>query len=89
MVPETTLDSLKLYVDEGFHPGGFLEAVLSNDLFKAVQMADSENCVALVELVKYIYQNTPIAAQGSKEKVYQWIAEGGLRGRQKATVYEG
>ena len=42
-IPEHTKGALDRYVDHGLEPGGFLTAVLTNDLFGAVARADSEN----------------------------------------------
>lgn len=73
MIPENTKESLHLYVNSGLRPGHFLEAVLSNDLFGAVSHADSQNSAALVEIVRYVYNELPTGAYGSHEKIRAWI----------------
>lgn len=64
-IPEHTKMALRMYVEEGYMPGGFLTAVLCNDLFRAVDHADSENAAALVQIVKFIYNRVPSNAWGS------------------------
>ena len=49
MIPAHTKAALDRYVNDRLLPGGFLTAVLSNDLFGAVGSADSENLAALPE----------------------------------------
>jgi hypothetical protein len=76
MIPEHTQAALNRYVEHKIIPGGFLMAVLSNDLFGAVAQADSENLAALPEIVKYIYNNIPSNAWGTREQVWQYVESG-------------
>lgn len=73
MIPDSTMVSLEMYAQDGYQPGSFLTAVLSNDLFGAVAHGDNENLVALPELVRYIFNNLPSGIVGSKERVRLWI----------------
>lgn len=72
-VPIHTLDALKRYVEHGIPPGGFLIAVLSNDLKRAFSRADDINIANMYAIVKYIYNNIPSKAWGSPERVSEWI----------------
>jgi hypothetical protein len=72
-IPTRTIDAINGYVNEGRSVGGFLWAVLSNDLQGAVGRADLENLDALVAIVRYVYNEIPADAWGSEEKVKQWI----------------
>lgn len=63
-LPATTEHALRLYIDEGIRPGGFLCAVLNDQLFRAVSQADSENRAALADIVKFIYNRCPQACWG-------------------------
>ena len=54
-------------------PGGFLLAVLQNDLIAAVGKADSENRGRLAEIVAWVYNNVPSCCYGSKAKVEAWL----------------
>lgn len=71
-VPAHTQAALMRYVNQGFMPGGFLTAVITNDLFGAVSRADEMNIQALPEIVKFIYNEIPMAAVGSTEKMDKW-----------------
>lgn len=70
---ETIKHSLKLYVEKKIPTGGFLEAVLSNDLCDAIGRADAENARQLKEIVVYIYNEIPSTCWGSREKVKKWL----------------
>lgn len=66
-------ESLKSYIENRIPTGGFLHAVLSNDLMKAFQKADMRNRYQLFEIVEYIYNNLPINSYGSPEQVDKWL----------------
>ena len=52
--------------------GGFLAAVLTNDLFGALGRADADNRAALFTICDYVYNELPSICWGSKEKVAAW-----------------
>lgn len=66
-LPWHTEGALQRYVEQGLFPGGFLTAVLCNDLFGAVARADESNLAALPEIVKFVYNQVPADAWGSAE----------------------
>lgn len=72
-IPQSTLESLDLYVNQRISGGGFLDAVLSNNLKDAVSRSDDKNQEGLCQIVKYIYNNAPMSCWGSKEKVDNWL----------------
>lgn len=74
------LDSLDAWAKEGRPTGGFLKAVLENDLKGALGKADLENRRAIFEIVKYIYNELPIECWGNEDKVKRWqgLNNGGL-----------
>lgn len=72
-IPAHTKTALDKYVNNKFAPGGFLWAVLSNDLFGAVGRADSMNKYALPEIIAYIYNYLPSDCWGSEKKVNDWL----------------
>jgi|TARA_Y100000310_G_scaffold219808_1_gene221234 hypothetical protein len=74
VVPIHTLDALERYIRDRLPPGGFLTAVLSNDLVGAFGAADSTNVEAMKEIIVFIYNRIPSSSWGSKEKVNAWIA---------------
>lgn len=73
MIPEHTLAALDRYVNHRLQPGGFLTAVLSNDLFSAVGRADSQNKPVLAEICQYIYDEVPSNAWGSYDVVRKYL----------------
>ena len=68
-IPEHTENAIERYVNERIPPGGFLTAVLSNDLAGAVARADMYNREALSDIVQYIYNRVPASAWGSPKAV--------------------
>jgi hypothetical protein len=76
-LPFHMIDSLIRYIENGEHLGGFLTAILCNDLFKAVSRADEQNLSLLPLYVRYIYNELPIASYGTLEKVKAWMKENG------------
>lgn len=79
-VPEHLRDGLRSYILQGLPPGGFLSAVLEHDLFQSFARADDESRAGLFGLVSWIYNHAPGGCHGNREKVTEWITEGGLRG---------
>jgi len=73
MLPQDIKASIDRYVDTGTPTGDFLQAVLSNDLFKAVQYADSTNIHCLHSITCYIYNTCPKKCHGSIEIVRDWL----------------
>jgi hypothetical protein len=70
----------RAYVERGFPQGGFLTAVLSNDLVGAFSSADSVNAWAMQDWATWLYNDAPEQCHGSPEKVQAWIGRGGLQG---------
>lgn len=66
-------ESLIRYRDKHCPTGGFLRAVLENDLMMAVSKADLPNLGALHHIVAWIYNYMPRMAHGSPEKVERWL----------------
>lgn len=69
LIPHKTLTRLWDYAMEGVPMGGFLQAVMRNDLFQAVGRADSFNKVALPQICKLIYNQFPMSMRNYDE----WI----------------
>lgn len=72
-IPDLTKNAINLYIEKGIMPGSFLYAVLTNNLFDAVGSADSYNMIELPNIVKFIYNEVPSSAWGSKDKVTTWV----------------
>jgi hypothetical protein len=75
---------LRDYIEHGHETGGFLYAVLSNDLKMAVRQADDHNRTQLHNYVTFLYRHAPLQCWGSPERVAAWIERGGLNGKQAA-----
>lgn len=78
MIPNMNLinlhikESLDDWAKNGHQPGGFLSAVLENNLFEACARADSTALDNLPHIVQYIYNALPVGCWGSKEKMKVW-----------------
>ena len=64
--------SLWNWIERGAEPGGFLTAVLSNDLAKAVDKADDRNVELIPNFVKLLHNFAPAGCWGSETKVGNW-----------------
>ena len=74
LVPERVIDSLDLYLRGGITPGGFLTAVLENNLKEAVNLADTSNLLLLPAIVRYVHRHVPSEAWGSQSIVERWLS---------------
>lgn len=72
-IPERIMSNLLYYVKGEEFPGGFLYAVLCNDLFRAVGCADKEMKTLIPLLVHYIHWEVPSGCHGSPEIVKAWM----------------
>lgn len=78
--PAAFLQSLKMYADHHLSTGGFLHAVLENDLAAAVNRSDPESLEALRSIVGVAYNFLPAACWGSRAKVAAWLTKDRARG---------
>jgi len=74
-LPEHCRGGFLRYLRYGIEPGGFLLAVLANNLREAVGRADETNKRALADYVFVLYNYAPSAAWGSPERVEAWITK--------------
>jgi hypothetical protein len=72
-----TKQGLDRYANERIPTGGFLRAVLENDLRGACERADDENAHDLYEIVRYCYNRIPAVCWGSPESVKKWLERKG------------
>lgn len=70
---EDDLAPLKMYIEDGIEPGGFLSAVLQNNLCEAAGRADLYNRRRLFEYVQWLYNDAPANCWGSPEKVQAYL----------------
>jgi len=69
----TTKEGIDRFAEHGQRPGGFLYAVLTNNLMESFGRADLENRNNMFEIVSYCYNEIAGDCWGSKEKVQAWI----------------
>lgn len=74
-IREDLLGALERYLNNGIMPGGFMTAVLENNLSEAFGRADSDNAANLKNIAGYVYNNIPSTAWGSKEKIGKWLEQ--------------
>ena len=72
-MPDMTLHCLKEYVENRVPPGGFLYAVLTNNLIESFGRADEGNSASLQQIVRYLYNEMPADCWGSPAKVKAWL----------------
>lgn len=63
------------YVDHGIAPGGFLTAVICNDLLEATGRADEESRAAFFEIVGWFYNEAPSTCWKSRAAMDAWIVK--------------
>ena len=73
MIPVDTKESINQYVAKHCPVGGFLKAVLSNDLFSAMGRADENNRANLFDIISYLWNEVPGNCWGSPEAVQSWL----------------
>jgi len=74
-LPEHMREGAQMYVEHGLEPGGFLSAVLSNDLVGAFGKADEINFARMSDWAEWLWNEAPHRCWGSPAKVRQWIDE--------------
>lgn len=80
LCPPGCLPGLEAYRDHGRPTGGFLRAVLENDLNEAIFRAKDVNLPMLPHIVAWVHNRLATVAWGSKQKVDLWIKAGGQEG---------
>jgi hypothetical protein len=72
-LPHYMQDGVRRYIEDGIPPGGFLTAVICNDLFGAFAKADHVNQRAMKDYVVFFYNEAPCGCWGSREVMNTWI----------------
>lgn len=79
-IPDYMHKGLVDYIQNGHPPGGFLIAILTNDLKNAATAADGNNRRLLYDYVSFLYNYAPAPCWGSPAAVKDWVTRGGLVG---------
>ena len=82
-LPPYMWGAVSRYLQHGIEPGGFLKAVLCNDLFGAYARADNMNTEVMKDWCMFIYNAVPGGCHGSVETYERWVELGGLEGVSK------
>ncbi len=72
-IPPYMIDGITNYIHHRIPPGGFLTAILCNDLKNTVFQADITNMRNIPAYIYYLYNYAPHDCWGSKEKFNKWI----------------
>ena len=75
-LPERLREGVRRWVEDHVVPGGFLCAVICNNLRDAIFLAADENLPRLVEIVRWFYHEAPGLCWGSKATFDRWRAAG-------------
>lgn len=68
------IESLQRYAVSHIETGGFLRAVLENNLSEACGRADEDNIKTLFHIVAYIYNELPLSCWGTPDRVERWLS---------------
>lgn len=71
-IPDHMMDALKRYTEHGQQPGGFLCAVITNDLKEACGKADDNNMRIIPAYVAWLYNEAPSGSWGTPEQFEAW-----------------
>jgi hypothetical protein len=80
-IPEHMREGLTNYILDGVSAGGFLKAVIKNNLVDAYGTADHINGNCIRAYADFLYNGMPVMAWGSQEKYEKWINHGGMYGK--------
>ena len=75
-IPKNLRGGIRRYVDFGIPPGGFLTAVISNDLRECFHTGTEKSLAALENIVAWFYLYAPAGCWGSPEAMRRWLSEG-------------
>jgi len=67
--------AVQRYIEHGIPPGGFLTAVICNNLSDSFARADENNLAKLHEWVQWFYNEAPSPCWGSQEKMQAWMTQ--------------
>lgn len=83
-IPAPVLHAIQRYAATGTGTGHFVDAVMRNDLFDAVALADGESLAAFREIIWYVYNHLDSRCWGPKHvesvEVDKWRDNQGMVG---------
>ena len=72
-LPIRLQEPMRLYAESKIRPGGFLTALLSNDLLSTFRQADKNNEPEIINIIVWVFWELPVGSWGSREKVEEWL----------------
>ena len=72
-IPAATIKALHRYVVDKIPTGGFLNAILTNNLLESCARADEWNKAALFDILSFCYNEIPSPCWKSKQAVQEWL----------------
>jgi hypothetical protein len=88
-VPEEIIETLTLYKERHIPTGGFLQAVLSNNLVEACARADRYNYEVIPHIVGWCWNNLPRGSWGGPAQYRDWTNPDKWRERPASTTESG
>lgn len=71
-IPPNLRPGITRWIEEGFVPGDFLQAVIKNDLRDAFGRADETSRAALFDIVSWFHCHAPSPCWGGAESMRDW-----------------
>ena len=78
-LPAHDQDGMRRYIEDRIAPGGFLTAVITNNLKEAFLRADQLNLAEMRMIVEWFYWVMPSDCWGSEEAMKTWLGVDTLR----------
>lgn len=72
MIEQRFKEAIDRWVNDACPMGGFINAVLENNLKEALGRADEDAYHNIRDIVKYLYNEVPAGCWGSRERVKAW-----------------
>ena len=82
-IPSHMHGALARYIMLGIGGGKFLNGIMCNNFIEANLRADDVNARHMRDWAMLIYNDLPMKATGSPEKVKAWMDSGGIIGQRK------
>ncbi len=72
-IPEHMRGAMQRYMEHKIKPGGFLTALLENDLMSTLRKADDINKQRLYDYIVWLRNHAPSGSFGSNDVCRKWL----------------